>query len=706
MKQQTCKTSSLLFDLENSTFNKLKETYSIQQFSLPAYIQDKYNEYAILHNWAKDSLNLPYYVNIPSKKLYVLVPKEEVIPALTYEDKLLPSSVFAGYNTRDKFHILVKLLLARYFELTENFVSNDKFFLHASLNRNKTWATVLKVDVTHNYRNTERMEFYVKDEATRLRNISEEEQSKYYQKEIIYGQSIRSGQLFFKQLKRKEVKGFKGLLFVKPKPGFVKNTKTKIHYHSILDSSGHESSRAYLLERFTTKFLEFLNNYGIAATSKQLHLSKINYTKQRKGLDIRDFNISLIDGRKVKTKKLNELFKDNEEVSFTEKDINTLHKNDSCLFVMDYNKDDFDERFNDEKDPYKSFKESLEHNGIAKQGICINENYFDEDASDSATSPEHYLTYEGLNERDLERNLAICISQLFLKRTLLSKSISFLPHQEILQTHCFAYRNYVLSAEGEELKIEKFETADELLKKIAARFGSLDIEVVFKTVYSYHNPFGNNREFDFSKHKIIFSSESVVEISDIPERAFYDEEEIKQRSADRTKPRERSAFKSAGSDKVSEQFNHFLDEEVEHIMLSYEDLKMKYGKGEAGFLKHIFGSKDERPLIRFLNENTTVQVKGLKQDGIFSTYTGIWFDEAQQQYFVGRTHGYQHKQDKGSQMKKILCHFGAFDSKTFFDLLNVDFIRYKEITVNPFPFKLIEMYEAIIGSAQLPSSGK
>lgn len=699
MKPKQCKTSSILIDLENSSFKKFNEEVVIYKFDLPSYIQDKYNEYAILHNWAKDNLNLPYYLNIPSKKLYVLVPKGETVSELKYEDKPLASSVFTDYTATGQFHIVVKLLLAKYFELTENFVSNDKFFLHASVNKSKTWATVLKIDIAHNYRNADAIEFSIKDEANRLKNLSVEDYGKYYLKEIIYGQSIRNGQTFFKQLKRKEIKEFQGLLFAKPKTGFVGNSKTRINYHSILDSTGHESSKAFLLERFAIKFLLFLNEYGIKTNSKELLLSKVDIEKQRTGLDIKNFNIALIDGRKVKKKKLEEIFKSNEEVSFAEKNIADLKENDSCLFVMDYNKDDFAERFKDEADPYKTFKESLQHKGIAKQGICINENYFDDDASDTETNKEDYLTYEGLNEKDLGRNLGICIMQLFLKRTLLNKNASLLPYNETLQTQCFCFRNHLLFAEGDNLEIEKFETAGELLERVASKFNKLNTEKLFETIYNYHKPFSKTKEFDFLNHKIIFGNESVIEILDIPERAFYDEEEIKQRIADRNKQRAKAEFKSKGTDEISEQFNNLLDEEIENVMLSYEELKVKYGKGDKGFLKLIFGSKDERPFVKFLNENTKVQIKGLKQDGVFSTYTGVWFDEAQQQYFVGRTHGYQHKQDKGSQMKKVLTHFGTFNEETFFNLLNVDFIRYKEITVNPFPFKLIEMYNTIISDS-------
>gem|GEM_PF-5650796 len=39
-----------------------------------------------------------------------------------------------------------------------------------------------------------------------------------------------------------------------------------------------------------------------------------------------------------------------------------------------------------------------------------------------------------------------------------------------------------------------------------------------------------------------------------------------------------------------------------------------------------------------------------------------------------------------------------FKSDLFFQLLNVDFVRYKEVAVTPFPFKLIEMHEQFFSS--------
>jgi hypothetical protein len=695
MKLKKCKTSSILIDLANSSFNKLNEEFSIQEFHLLSFIKDKSREYGLLHNWAKDNINLPYYLNIPAKKVYVLVPKKEKVPELFYDKKKLKVSLFTDFNTIGNFHNLIKLLLAQYFELTENFVSNDKFFIHAFLNRANNWATVLKIELAHNFKIKNEIEFTINDSATRLKQISVEEHSKYYSRKIVYGKSIKNKQLFFKQLKQSEIKKFENDLFSEPNSNNLTKTKTKINFHSIMNASEHESSKAFLLERFSTNFLKFINDFGIKASAKELNLEKVEFSDNRAVLAIKNFNVSLVDGRMAKKLSLKEIFSSNNDITFTEKTIPELRENDICLFVMDYSKEDFGEIFKDETDPYKSFKESPDYAKISKQGICINENYFDEEVGKTELNKEDYLNYEGLCKEDFERNLSICISQLFLKSILISKNASLLPHFVDLKTHIFCFRNYLLFIEMDNLEIQKFETVGELLDIVSAKFSNLNTIELYENISNYHNPFANGKDFDFLTHKIIFSNESVIEIEDIPERAFYDEAKIKERIAERSMKRTKSEFKSKNNDTVSIHFNNFIDETVEDLFISYEELKMKYGKGENGFLKQIFEAKNETPFINFLNSNSDIHIEGLKQDNIFSIYTGVWYDKQQQQYFVGRTNGYQYKQEKGFQMRKVITHFGAFNEQTFFNLLNVDFIRYKEITVNPYPFKLIEMFDLI-----------
>lgn len=693
------KTSSLIIDLKNSSFEKLRNEFSVCQFHLPSSIKEKSNAFPYLHNWAKDSLDLPYYLNLPDKRLYVLKPLSSTMPDLEFENVGLRSEPFNDWSNPMKTHVILKLLTARYFEIQGTFVSNDKFYLYASTNRSNSWATVLKVEISHNYKNRESFEFFVKDEATRLKAISHEEFEKYHSRDIIYGQSINEGQSYFKQLKRKEIRGFTGKLFTKPSSALIKNTKAKIHFHSILDSESHESSKGFLLERFVSNFLNFINDYGIKAYQKELKLSKVLLHKEVAQLVVSNIDITLVDGRKNKQKPLVEYFDSTGNITFNQKSFDLIRPDDRCLFVMDYNSDDFQERFKGEEDPYKSFKSQPELRVNAKQGICVNEKSFD---SDLATEPvSSYLNYSGLNSDDLRRNQEICISQLLLKEALIKKDASYLPNTDSLRKYAFAYRNHLMWLLGNQLVVKQFESTRDLLDQVQSIYPGLELETIVSNVYDYHNPFGLKDGFDLLNNRLMISEGSVFEIVDIPERSFYDEEELSLRIAERNRRRLVKEFFSLGDDKESEAYNSFLVENVKEIVLSYEELKAIYGKGESGFLKQVFNTKDERKYVQFLNQHTTLPIKGIKQDNVFSTYSGVWFDSDQSQYYVGKSLGYNQKQDKGFQMKKVVSHYGTFPQDDFFKLLNVDFIRYKEITVNPYPFKLIEMYETLINESTL-----
>lgn len=695
MKLKKCKTSSILVDLVNSSFESLRDQFSIQQYELPSSIKDKANIYSFFQNWAKDSLDQPYYINIPLRRIYVLVNNSGTIPVLEYENTALTRSLFTDYNKRDKIHILLKLLLAKYFEFTESFVSNDRFFVHASVNKSNSWATVLRVDLAHNYKNLNEVEFFVKDEATRLKSVSYSEFTKYYARETAYGQSIKNGQAFYKQLKRKEIETFEGVIFVKPSPGLLKNSKAKIHFHSILDSVSHETSKSFLLERFCTGFLTFVSSYGLKVNSKELDLIQIE-SKDRKSLPQELARVTLIDGRRNKTKPLEAIFSEFDDVELVVGSLDNLADTARLLYVMDYAKEDFPNRFQGEDDPYLKLKSRKDLLSIPKQGICINENCF---GDNDQTSNDEYLTYEGLSKTDLQRNLNICLTQLALKEALLKGKATLLPGMKSFNNYSFSFRNYLLFVDGDRIEIERFESGAELLSRLQLRHSTLDMDEVAQNIYDYHNPFPDRVDFDFLSHKLMFNHAGVFEIVELPERAFYDEEEIRQRINDRNKKRSITEFRPTAEGKFVDGFNQFLDENVSDAMISYEELKAKYGKGEDGFFKYVFNAKDERAFVAFLNEQTEVKVKGLKQDNIFSTYTGVWFDQVRKQYFVGRTLGYQHTQDKGYQMRKIVCHQGELNVQDFFSFLNVDFIRYKEVTVNPFPFKLIEMYETILSDS-------
>lgn len=697
MKQHN--TSSFIIDIQNSSFKNLTDKYSIFQFTLPAHLRSKKNYFGILHNWAKSNITQPYFLHFPTKKVYVLYERGIKPKALSYEDRELPMEQFDSFKERDHIHIWLKVLLAQFMELNSTFVSSDSFYIHSELTKSQAWATVLKISLLHDYKDKKSIVFNIKDSANRLKKITLDEYRKYHKRDVPYGLSFKNGSAVFKQLRQNELNDYSTNIFVSPKPISGNKFKTKINFHSILDESHHEKSKSFIIQNFLNRFIEFLIKYNISVAPKKLELSRVDKKNEKGRLGIDNLEISLIDGRKQKTIPLNQLTylpKSYNKVGVCIKTITELKNNDLALLVMDYNKDDFEKYYPNEKDPYAVFKNDTKITNIPKQGICVNELSFTDEI---ALSEEEYFNYTGLSEQDLERNLSICINQLYLKSILLSGQCEQLPHLDLLNKKLFVYRNKMLYITEDKLKIvsiESFEVFNELVQKITGREDLL--EILYK-INSYHNPFSKGGfDFDLSKFRLIISKDSVIELTDYPERVFYDDEEILSRIKSRNKKRPLDEFKANENCELSKKYNAFLDNNVEELSLSYEELKTKYGKGEDGFLKTIFYNNAERKTYadttfrKFLDENKGLKIKGLKEGGIFTTHTGIWFDENKMQYFVGRTHGYgKHKQDKGFQMKKILVHDGHFEQNSFFSLLNIDFIRFKEMTVNPYPFKLIDM---------------
>ncbi len=697
MKQYN--TSSFTINLHSSSFNSLTDSYSIFQYTLPAHLKFNRNYYGVLHNWAKANIKQPYFLHFPTKKVYVLSKKNLSPKVLIYEEKKLPVEQFDGFKETNLIHIWLKVLLAQFLELNSHFVSSDTFYIHSELNKSQSWATVLKISLQHDYKDKDNIIFNVKDSATRLKKISLEEYQKYHKRDVPYGLSFKNGSAVFKQLRKDELKDYCTNIFVKPKPISGNKFKTKIDFHSIMDESHHEKSKSFIIQDFLKHFLDFLIKYDISVSIKKLELEKVDNLKEKEKLNIKNFKVALVDGRKQKSLPLRELIilpKEYNEIDFCKKEINELTSEDSALLVMDYNKEDFENYYPNEKDPYAVFKNDITLTNIPKQGICINELSF---IGEGSLSKEEYFNYTGLQKSNLDRNLSICITQLYLKSVLLSGCCKQLPHLDLLNNRIFVYRNKMLYIRENKLHIESidsFEMFDEIVQEITTREDILDI---LSDIYKYHNPFSKGEfEFDLSKFRLIISKDSIIELIDYPERVFYDDEEIKTRIKSRNKKRSVAEFKANKTSDLAEKYNEYLEGNVEELSLSYEELKTKYGKGENGFLKTVFYDNKKRKTYsdtlfrKFLKKNKGLDIKGLKEGGIFTTYTGIWFDENKMQYFVGKTHGYgKHKQDKGFQMKKILVHDGLFTPDAFFSLLNINFIRFKELTVNPYPFKLIDM---------------
>ena len=100
-------------------------------------------------------------------------------------------------------------------------------------------------------------------------------------------------------------------------------------------------------------------------------------------------------------------------------------------------------------------------------------------------------------------------------------------------------------------------------------------------------------------------------------------------------------------------------------------------------IKGIFKISQEDKFRDFLKNFCGIDLQGKKAGKLFKVYEGIWYDKDNTQYFVGAKNGYEYKQDKAMQMRKIIEIEGKVQPKEFFPLLDVEFIRYGGYIVLP-----------------------
>ncbi len=693
------KTSSFVIDWEKSTLNKLKKKKEILSYDLPRYTNknNRYdNEYTRLHLLAREEIDLPYYINtINKKKIYLLKDQNKEAPEVKMgTEKELEYKKIKPIKKELKYYL--NLFIVNYF-YEKKFSSSGKFYIYVK-GKGK-YATALKINIEEDWikgNNDNLITFFVSSQATRMKMVDREEYQKQSYKRLPFVKAYLKSDFktYFKQIKKGELKKHEGSIWIKD-PN--KNSPTQLTYHSIKNKESYERTRVNFLEDFIDEFVGYLKNFGIDLKTKEVEFQQIiNPTNSKVKKDenlIKDFRISIVDGRFNKDRSLEEILVFLENSSYRFKKLDDIDISDNLLFVMDYLAEDFDKDgiYSGKEDPYKKLKKDQNLKMMAKQGLCIKK------VKNSKEQKNDVLP------KELERNLSICQTELHLKRTILShKEENFqlqIPNKELLYNKIFSSDGYYFYLEGNENLNEKLiiEKNTNLPKIIVDRIG-LPMELVIKT-------FKDISKDDIGNEKFIFSKDSIMKIEDIPERPFY--KKIRKRLERRECKRKLGDFKidfkkidfeikkKSNPDLKNQikEYNDYLDSKVSEDKISYEELIFKYGKN--GFLKKIFGFNNARKFIQILNPN--LGIKGKKQDSIFSIYKGVWFCPKYKQYFVGKKLSYKESQEKGFGMRRVIGYHGSFDPNSFFPLLCVDFVRYKEFTVYPYPFHILRISREIIG---------
>ena len=435
------------------------------------------------------------------------------------------------------------------------------------------------------------------------------------------------------------------------------------------------------------------------------------FRSENSKLSYSDFKVSVFDKRFVKKDDfqeiLNILNKTSYGVIFSPNSENEASKNENILILMDYSTGDCSNdgvlKSKIDQDGYRIVKSA---GFLNSQGFCVNPNTYNE--TKSKLLEEEFLNYGATKEivlsQQIQRNLEICLQQLFLKNLISQQDtiLKNLPNTDIITQSIFIYCytksnerfSKICFVEDNILKVEDLYSLKsvQILNSFGIEGDSID-EVMFNflSLRKGYDKY-NWSKIDKNEIRFILNPNGIIEVKEIPEKTLYSSE-VRNVLIDRATVKSKKEFElehgnSVFSDKQITEFNNYLKKNVENE-ISFEQLSQNCQKGKKWEeIFKILGIKNETKL------SSELKYKG-KKAGFFATSQGIWFDKNCSQYFVGSNNSYKYDQEKGFQMRKIITLRGKFDAELFFPLLSVDFVKYRSFTVNPYVFNLIKMYNTM-----------
>lgn len=392
-------------------------------------------------------------------------------------------------------------------------------------------------------------------------------------------------------------------------------------------------------------------------------------------------------------------------------------------------------------DPYKDYAEEYAY--TVSQSLNINrlteteEESFDDDEADAQPakkkvplepqSEEAYLGYKKPSKTKLKIPLLNSLYQLYLK-DIVRHPENARQRLEVLnrmRNNIFLYAEGLVYLEGDALvfmRTTNNSEAESLLKKRTGRDLMTDVllPALNRKKYPDYEDIEDEDQKNILKNcRFIVHPDYVWQIDDSPERVLHNIPEIQRRlrvmSKERPKEDFRPTYKSPELAVFGEEqlqaYEYFLDEEVEEAYISFNTLTRKYGKRkegkeDTGFYR-LLGIKNSAKFKKYVTAKLGITFGSPKGKDVIPAYTGISYVPETQQYYVGDKYGIseRYRQDKGFVFRRVVVHDGDTTPDTLFELLKlnlfplleVNFIRYKQYTVYPFPFKLIEIWKKCRG---------
>jgi hypothetical protein len=323
----------------------------------------------------------------------------------------------------------------------------------------------------------------------------------------------------------------------------------------------------------------------------------------------------------------------------------------------------------------------------------------------------------------------VCLNELYLKDLLLNRrQASKLPYWDKVSSrdtrlcdYAFIRRKTVqgskyttlLYAHHEQLHHtdlrtpEGKEIRDELLSHYQLSWEN-DVILPYKRKYFKQD----KGEDELAQFDFIVGPGQVIEVEDINERILYDSEEAQRRLRvldmplplndlkltpryDAVKPQTRSP--SSITLEQCQAYDAFLDglaadgiqeisfnaltsgENWQRIIRALEIQPNKNGQYTKSKLKRCYQKLGMFP--------------SPKGKDILAGYSGIWYD-SENCYMVGDASSFKFRQPRAHLIRRfdVYCGQDKFDIQLFLDTLAVPFVRYKQFTVYPYFFHLVDVY--------------
>jgi len=426
------------------------------------------------------------------------------------------------------------------------------------------------------------------------------------------------------------------------------------------------------------------------------------------------------------------------------------------LVLQDTNSSDYLERglLFGMDDPYKVVYRKYQ--STPKQSINVNENSqgtFKGSRKAYLDYPMITLTeaWEDEEEDETETGWAmqfqVSFHQLYLKNVVINQKLvsAFLPVSGKLssllsyiyirkQTYRGTPYHVAVRVENDQLMFHDLRSPEQknALSEVTSPWGYdwLDVEDILFN--KYHRQKENGEEV--KDYDLILMPECAIELETVDETVIYKYAEIERRFGVRTAKQPVDSFsllphydlirpaKSTishddlerlglleerepdGEHEIAsvqfwqklEAYDKLLDEvQMLQSRITYDEF-VRMRRNEIGsifkFPKTAKGEYNTKQLLEFYK--VIWGIGGFKSDDVQMS-KGIWYDLSDFAYTVGDVNGFKDAQDRANLVRRFDVLYGDmtnFNLEEFLEATAVQFIRYRQYTVYPYPFYLIEKY--------------